>query len=181
VLLLAIAACSAKDDDNNTRVPSNATLSLGVAVERLRDAGLRFEIAKFPAQPAGVGLEGYFVRYQTPRAPALVPRGSTIGVYINRSPIPSPGFRTDHPPTIVVPGIEGLSYSEAVARLPEGLWLQLGAVPPLPADASPKGFDAFVVARQLPKAGTVVPYGCALPPGGGCRVSTVRIDLRLAG
>jgi beta-lactam-binding protein with PASTA domain len=153
LVLLAVAGCTARDDGYTT-VPSNASLSLGVAVERLLKADLRFEIAQFPAQPAGVGLEGYFVRYQSPRAPARVRRGSTVAVHVDRSPIPSPGFRTDHPPTVVVPRLSGLSYSEAVARLPEGVWLQLGTVPPLPAAASVNGFDAFVVTRQLPKAGT---------------------------
>ena len=151
--MLALAGCTGGDDEH-TRVPSNATRSLDVAVERLLDAGLRFRIAEFPSQPAGVGLEGYGVSLQTPRAPARVPRGSTVTVKIHRSPIPSPGFPTGHPPTVVVPRVTGLSYTEAVARLPEGVWLHLGRVPPLTAEASVNGLDAFVVERQQPKPGT---------------------------
>lgn len=181
VVLLLIAGCAGADNEVATTVPSNATLSLGVAVERLRAAGLRFEIADFPPQPQGVGLEGYHVRFQYPRAPARVARGSTVNVFVSSSPIPMFGSPVRHPPTVVVPRLIGLKYTQARARIPAGLWLQLGSVPPLPPDASVNGLDAFAIAQQSPKPGTVVPYSACATRGGGCRVSTLRIDLRLAG
>jgi beta-lactam-binding protein with PASTA domain len=173
-----LAGCSA--DEEHTTVPSNATFSLGIAMERLLAAGLRVEIEAFPPQPAGVGLERYFVAVQSPRAPARVPRGSTVAVRVTSSLIPSPSFPTKHPPTVVVPALVGLHYSDAIARLPEGTRLALRRVPPLTPEASVNGFDAYRVARQDPAPGTVLPYGCPTAPGGGCLPSTIRLELELA-
>jgi hypothetical protein len=179
MLLLALAGCAVGDKEDETTVPSNVSFGLGIAVPRLLDAGLRFEIADFPPQPAGAGLESYFVLVQTPRAPARVPRGSTISVRVGSSPIPSFGSPINHPATVIVPRLVGLKYTTAMARMPAGLWLQLRTVPPLPSEASVDGLDAFAVARQFPAPGTVMPYGCPRRPS-GCRPSTLRIDLRLA-
>jgi hypothetical protein len=172
-----VVGCS--DEVEYTTVPSNATFGLGLAMERLLAAGLRVEIETFPPQPAGVGLESYVVRLQSPRAPARIPRGSTVTVRVEASLQPSPAFRTAHPPTIVVPRLVGLRYPEAMARVPEGAWVQLGPVPPLTGAASVDGFDAYRVARQAPDPGTVLPYGCGTPPGRGCRPTTIRLDLEL--
>jgi hypothetical protein len=179
VVALGLAAGCGGSEEHVT-VPSNASYSLGVAMERLLAADLRVEVEHFPPQPAGVGLDGYFVRVQSPRAPARVPAGTAVTVRISSSPIPSPRTGVGSRQTVTVPKLAGLRYTNAIARVPEGLWIQLGPVPPLAAEASTKGFDAFVVARQRPSPGVVLPYGCARAAGGGCRPSIVRLELELA-
>ena len=178
--LIAAGGCVHSDDEQQVRVPSNATYSLGYAIPRLLDAGLKISIPSFPPQPAGVGLEGYGVTLQTPRAPALVERGSVVTLRLRSSLIPSAAFRTRHPPTIVVPDLIGRPYPDAVSRVPEGLWIWLRAVPPLRPDDSSRGLRAFVVAAQQPRPGTRMPYGCSRVAGGGCRVSLVRLWLESA-
>jgi hypothetical protein len=174
-----VAAACAGGGDDHVRVPSNATGSLGAAVDRLLAADLRIAITWFPPQPCGAGLESYHVAVQEPRAPALVERGSVVTVKLHSSLIPSPAFPLRHPSSVVVPKLVGLRYGEAMRRLPEGLWICLDRVPPLRPEDSRAGFDAFVVASQRPAPGTRRPYGCARTPRGGCRVSVVRLALAI--
>ena len=179
--LVAVSGCANSQDDQQVRVPSNATRTLGYAIPRLLDAGLRISIPSFPPQPPGIGLEGYFVALQTPRAPALVERGSVVTLRLHSSPIPSPVFRANHPTHVVVPDLIGRRYRDATRRVPEGLWIRLRRVPPLRPEDSSRGLQAFVVAAQQPRPGTRMPYGCARVEGGGCRVAVVSLWLKGTG
>jgi beta-lactam-binding protein with PASTA domain len=178
VVAVSAAACGGGEPELTT-VPSNVGRDFGTAVDRLLAAGLRIRVDEFPPQAPGIGLGGYAVAVQSPRAPARVPRGSVVSVRLESSAFPSPVFPVDHPPTVRVPDLRGLRYSAATHRIPEGLWLALDAVPPLPPEASGRGLDAFVVDAQDPPPGTEMPYGCA-PRGRGCFVSVVRLRLEVA-
>lgn len=173
---MGLGACDEKPAYST--VPSNATHGLGIAMDRLLAAGLRVSIREFPPNPCGIGLEGYHVRVQTPRAPARVNRGSTVEVKVLSSPIPSPISRTDSPEFTVVPDLVGARYSTAMSRL-EGIWPCIEEVPPLTPEASVDGFDAYVVATQHLTPGTRIPYGGVLTKEGSFRVSTLRIRLAL--
>jgi hypothetical protein len=174
--VVAAAACGGNADER-VRVPSNATGSLGNAVDRLLAAGLRISIPSFPPQPCGAGLGDYFVAVQEPRAPALVKRGTIVTVKVHSSLIPSPAFPSQHPPFVTVPRLVGLRYGDAMRRIPEGLWICLERVPPLTPEKSTRGFDAFVVASQRPRSGTRLAYGCARTREPGCRVTVVQLSL----
>ena len=165
------------DEPRYTVVPSNASYGLGLAMDRLLDAGLRVSIPEFPRNPCGVGLEGYFVAAQDPRAPARVRRGSTVVVKVLRSPIPSPIGSRDDPEVAVVPALVGLRYSEAMSRL-GGIWPCIDEVPALTPSASAKGLDAYVVATQSLAPGKRVPYG-GVKTARGFKVTVLHLTLRL--
>jgi hypothetical protein len=64
--VLVLMACGHRDEW--TTVPSNATFGLQLALERLEEADLRFEISSFPPLPCGIAIESYHVVLQDPRA-----------------------------------------------------------------------------------------------------------------
>jgi hypothetical protein len=158
--IVALASFGAACDEKRefTNVPSNASYGLGLAIDRLLDAGLRVSIPAFPRNPCGVGLEGYHVAVQSPRAPARVKRGSTVVVKVFPSPIPT--LITDsrpHPRFAVVPQLEGVSYPAAMSRL-DGISPCIDRVAALTPSASADGFGAYIVAAQDLAPGTRVPY-----------------------
>src|SRR3989442_310866 len=136
-----LAGCN--DKPKYTAVPANTSFSLGLAMKRLRDAGLRVSIRRFPRNPCGVGLDGYFVVNQSPRAPARVKRGSTVVVRLVRSPIPSPAVEDVHPKFAVVPDLVGRRYSDAMNRI-VGMWPCIDDVQPLTASPSSPGLEPYV-------------------------------------
>ena len=153
-------ACGHRDEW--TTVPSNATFGLQLALERLEEADLRFEISSFPPLPCGIAIESYHVVLQDPRAPARVRRGSVVRLKLSSPPVPLEGDvvpTEDDPPTRDVPDLVGRRYSDflRVSRS-EGLSMCLAGIPPLPGEASHRGLDAFVVETQDPPAETRVPY-----------------------
>jgi beta-lactam-binding protein with PASTA domain len=156
-----------------TQVPSNATFGLDVALERLLAAGLRASIDYFPPIPGGLGLENYAVAVQAPRAPARVRPDSVVTIRLQQQlASPSVAIRADHPPTVVVPDLISLPYSEAMISLGEGLWPAIGYVESLRPENSEHGLDAWVVGAQDPAAGTELPY-----LSGDTAASTVRLSL----
>jgi beta-lactam-binding protein with PASTA domain len=180
VLGLGLATCDEEPQSEHVIVPSNATGDLSSALPRLLEAGLRISIREFPPNPCGIGLEGYSVRVQTPRAPARVKRGSTIDLKVGSSPIPSPTVRADAPDHTIIPDLVGLTYSDAMKRL-EGIWVCLDEVPPLTPEASVEGFDAYIVADQDLDPGMRVPYGGARMMGGGYSPTVLHVRLALRG
>jgi hypothetical protein len=180
VLGLGLATCDEEPQSEQVIVPSNATRDLGSALPRLLEAGLRISIREFPTNPCGVGLEGYSVRVQFPRAPARVKRGSTIDLKVGSSPIPSPTVRANAPDHTIVPDLVGLTYSDAMKRL-EGIWVCLDEVPPLTPEASVEGFDAYIVSDQDLDPGMRVPYGGARMMGGGYSPTVLHVRLALRG
>jgi hypothetical protein len=158
IAALASLAWGCDKKPTYTTVPSNASYGLGLAMDRLLNAGLRVSIPEFPPNPCGVGLESYHVAVQSPRAPARVKRGSTVVVKVFSPGIPSP--ITDlrpHPKFATVPDLKGVTYPAAMSRL-DGIWPCIDRVAALTPSASTKGFGAYVVATQDLAPGTRVPY-----------------------
>jgi beta-lactam-binding protein with PASTA domain len=161
-----------------TTVPSNAGVGLDLAMHRLRDAGLRVSIPSFPRNPCGVGIEGYHVLGQSPRAPARVERGSTVVMRVFPSGIPtSISDSRPHPKFAVVPDLEGVSYPAAMSRL-DGISPCIDRVAALTPSASTDGFGAYVVATQDLAPGTRVPYD-GVATHVGFRPSVLHLTLTL--
>lgn len=177
-MALAFLGSGCDEQPTYTTVPSNVSFGLGLAMDRLLGAGLRVSILDFPPNPCGVGLEGYYVAAQSPRAPARVRRGSTVVVKVFRSPIPSPIGSGDDPEFTVVPDLVGLPYSEAMSRL-DGIWPCIDEVSALTPSASAKGLDAYVVATQSLEPGRRVPYGGRKTASGMFEVSVLHLTLVL--
>ncbi len=76
------------------------------------------------------------------------------------TPYSLPPVPDEHPTTVEVPDLVGLSYSEAVAALEIGLVpvVRVSELPPLPPDVSVRGLDAFSVESQSPEPGSELPY-----------------------
>jgi hypothetical protein len=158
IVALASFGAGCDEEPKFTNVPPNASYGLGLAMDRLLDAGLRVSIPAFPRNPCGVGLEGYHVAGQSPRAPARVKRGSTVVVKVFPSPIPTPITDSEpHPRFAVVPDLEGVPYPAAMSRL-DGIWSCIDHVAALTPSASTDGFGAYVVDTQDLPPGTRVPY-----------------------
>jgi len=178
--LTALAACAlltSCGDAAKTRVPPVDTTSLGEALARLHERGLSAEVDSFNALPSGTGLEGAAVGDQDPEPGAVVKRGSTVRLTMGYSPIPSPAIPFNHPRTVTVPDLVGLTWPEAEKRL-TGLWPQIVAIAPLPADKSDGGLDAFVITKQSLQPGRTVPYlGKPSPNGIDMKPSTIQLEL----
>ena len=157
IVALASVGWGCEEESRYTTVPPNASYGLDLAMDRLLDAGLRVSIPEFPRNPCGVGLEGYHVAVQSPRAPARVKRGSTVVVKVFPSPIPTAIGVSPHPKFASVPDLEGMAYPEAMERL-HGIWPCIDRVAALTPSESTKGFRAYVVATQDLSPGTRVPY-----------------------
>jgi hypothetical protein len=136
------------------RIPSFAT----APIDRLED----IVVVRTTPSP-GVGVE----------AGSVVTFEEFTGVFTD-SPPPVPD---EHPATVKVPDLIGLSYSEAVRALEIGGLVPIVVIsklPPLSPEASVRGLDAYVVEAQSHEPGSELPYLTTNPS-----ISSVVLTLEL--
>jgi uncharacterized repeat protein (TIGR01451 family) len=120
-------------------VPALAGLTADQAKTKLEDAGCK--LGTVTTGPNGKPEDAGKIDTQTPPAGDKVPRGTVVDVVV-------------FPPACVVPGVEGLTESEAKAKL-EKAGCRLGDVTPGPDNP----VQAGKIVDQGPTGGTAVPAG----------------------
>ncbi len=148
------------DESGPRTVPDVRGNSLPTAICRILAAGF----AASTAAVVGISndrLENLVVLEQQPAPDSKASAGATVSITkfdaVRYSPPPVP---TAHPETIPVPDVVGMAYTTAIATLEPGLVpvVDLEALPLLPPAKSVYGLDAYVVAAQMPAAGTELPF-----------------------
>jgi beta-lactam-binding protein with PASTA domain len=148
------------DESGPRTVPDVRGNSLPTAICRILAAGFAASTAAVVGIPND-RLENLVVLEQQPAPDSKASTGATISITkfdaVRYSPPPVP---TAHPETIPVPDVVGMAYTTAIATLEPGLVpvVDLEALPLLPPAKSVYGLDAYVVAAQMPAAGTELPF-----------------------
>lgn len=156
-----VAADRQAGDAESRPVPDVRGNDLLSAICRVLAAGFTAATAPVVVDIPYDRLENLIVLEQEPAPERLAPTGSVITITKFDRVFPTPPPIPDsHPESVSVPDLVGMGYVEAVAALEPGLVpaVDLGALPPLPPEKSIYGLDAYVVAAQMPAAGTELPF-----------------------
>jgi hypothetical protein len=153
------------------------------AYSRLRAAGFTVSVARFP--PHYNQRDFFGIATQSPPPGTKVAQGSTVeigGPYVTILGGPG-GFAGKRPASrmTTVPRVTGLSIYEALDRLQQvGVYSQVTRIPALRRSNSRRLFDAYLVRRQSPPAGTRVPWGGILyqtSSGGAVDIAESQVTL----
>jgi hypothetical protein len=156
------AVIEPRDGEDGVVVPAVEGGGLSGALCLVLSVGLRVAIPSFASAPID-RLENIVVVRTTPSPGVAVEAGSVVTFEEFTGLIPStlPPVPDEHPATVKVPALVGLSYSEAVRALEiVGLVpiVVISKLPPLPPEASVRGLDAYVVEAQSHEPGSELPY-----------------------